>query len=65
MKVKLTSSIAWKGEHQEAGSALDVSDADGHWLISRGRAVAWTEANQIDADNRAAKPKATRKKAAK
>lgn len=65
MKVKLVSSIAWKGEHQEAGRPLEVSDADGAWLISRGRAVAWTEANEVDADNRAAKPKATRKKAAK
>lgn len=65
MKVKLVASIAWDGEHKEAGSALDLSDADGHWLISRGRAVAWTEANEVDADNRAAKPKATRKKAAK
>ena len=65
MKVKLVSSIAWNGEHQEAGKPLEVSDADGAWLISRGRAVAWTEANEVDADTRAAKPKATRKKAAK
>jgi len=65
MKVKLVSSIAWNGEHQEAGKALEVSDADGYWLISRGRAVAWTEANQVDADTRAEKPKATRKKATK
>lgn len=65
MKIKLLSSIAWEGEHQEAGRALEVSDVDGHWLISRGRAVAWTEANEVDADKRAAKPKATRKKAAK
>ena len=64
MKVRLLSSIAWAGEHQEAGRALEVSDADAHWLISRGRAVAWTEANQIDADKRESKPKTTRKKPA-
>ena len=64
MKVKLLSSIAWGGEHKEAGTVLDISDADGYWLVSRGRAVAWTEANQIDADKRESKPKATRKKSA-
>lgn len=65
MKVKLVSSIAWKGEHQEAGTALEVSDADGYWLISRGRAVAWTEANRVDSNTKAEKPQTTRKKAAK
>ena len=65
MKGALVSSIPCKGEHPVAGTTQEVSDADGHWLISRGRAVAWTEANQVDADTRAAKPKATRKKVAK
>jgi hypothetical protein len=69
MKVKLISSIAWEGQHKEAGTALDVSDADGYWLISRGRATAYTEANQIDSDKRAdsgaATTRAPKKKAAK
>lgn len=66
MKVKLVSSIAWEGQHKEAGTALEVSDADGYWLISRGRAVAWTEAGAVDSTTSAAKPKLeTRKKAAK
>ena len=62
MKVKLVTSLAWEGEHKEAGKPLEVSDVDAAWLISRGRAVPWADANEVDADKRAAKPKATRKK---
>lgn len=61
MKVKLVSSIAWEGQHQEEGRVLDLEDADAHWLINRGRAIEWKESNQIDSDKKAAKPK-TRKK---
>ena len=65
MKVKLVTSIAWEGQHREAGKPLEVSDEDGAWLIGRGRAVPWTDAGTTDSDKRAAKPKATRKKAKK
>lgn len=65
MKVKLVSSICWNRQHQEAGTALEVSDSDAHWLISRGRAVVWTEANQVDANTREDKPRSIRKKATK
>ncbi len=48
MKVRLTSSVVWTGDHREAGDVLDVSDVDAKWLISRGRAVTYVEPQVID-----------------
>lgn len=48
MKVRLTSSVVWTGDHREAGDVLDVSDIDAHWLMSRGRAVKYEEPQVID-----------------
>lgn len=39
MKVKLTSSILWNGEHKEPGAVLDVTESDAYNLVGRQRAV--------------------------
>jgi len=48
MKVRLTSSVVWTGDHREAGDVLDVDEVDAKWLISRGRAVTYEEPQVID-----------------
>jgi hypothetical protein len=64
MKVKLTSSVAIKGEHQEVGTVLDLSDTDGYSLIARGRAIPFSEANEISS-NRAESTESVKKRAPK
>lgn len=48
MKIKLLASVAIGGAHQEAGSVLDLKDADAQNLIGRGRAVPYTDAPAIE-----------------
>jgi len=43
MKIKLRSSILWEGQHHDSGSILEVSSTAAYNLISRGRAVKFTE----------------------
>lgn len=43
MKIQLKSPILWNGEHNEAGSVLDLNDTEAANLIGRGRAVPYTE----------------------
>ena len=62
MKVKLTSSVAIKGEHQEVGTVLDLSDTDAHSLIARGRAIPFSEANEISS-NRTVEAESVKKRA--
>ena len=64
MKVKLTSSVAIKGEHQEVGTVLDLSDTDAYSLIARGRAIPFSEANEISS-NRAESTESVKKRAQK
>jgi len=64
MKVKLTSSVAIKGEHQEVGTVLDLSDTDAHSLIARGRAIPFSEANEISS-NRTVEAESVKKRAPK
>lgn len=64
MQVKLTSSVAIKGEHQEVGTVLDLSDTDAHSLIARGRAIPFSEANAISA-NRTVETESVKKRAPK
>lgn len=45
MKIKLRSSILWEGQHHDSGSILEVSSTAAYNLISRGRAVKFTEAD--------------------
>lgn len=47
MKITLTSSILWNGEHREVGDVLDIADGDAANLIGRGRAVPYTEPQEI------------------
>lgn len=37
MRVKVIDACLYKGEHQEPGTILDVSDEDGATIISSGR----------------------------
>jgi len=43
MKIELKSPILWEGQHQAAGSILDVSETHAYNLIGRGRAVKFAE----------------------
>lgn len=43
MKIELKSPILWEGQHQAAGSVLDVSETHAYNLIGRGRAVKFVE----------------------
>lgn len=64
MKVKLTSSVAIKGEHQEVGAVLNLNDADAYSLMARGRAIPFSEANEISS-NRAESTESVKKRAPK
>lgn len=50
MRIKVTSSLRWDGLHRSAGDVFEVNDADGAWLIARGRAVEYTEPDEIDSN---------------
>jgi hypothetical protein len=52
MKVELKSSILWGGQHQEAGSVLDISETDAYNLIGRDRAVPYTPPKPVEPVNR-------------
>ncbi|MDR9412422.1 MAG: hypothetical protein RI531_07370 [Haloferacaceae archaeon] len=43
MKIELKSPILWDGQHQPAGTILDVSETHAYNLIGRGRAVKFVE----------------------
>lgn len=43
MKVEITSSVHWNGEHRDVGSVIDVKEFDADWLIARGKAVPYAE----------------------
>ena len=47
MKITLTSSILWGGQHREAGDVLDLTDTEALNLIGRGRAVPYTQPEEI------------------
>jgi len=48
MKIKILNAVLWNGEHREVGDVFDVSELDAINLISRGRAVAYSEPAAID-----------------
>lgn len=48
MKIRLLGAVQWDGEHREVGDVFEVSDFDAHTLIARGRAVPYTEPQEID-----------------
>lgn len=52
MKVKLTGSVLWNGQHQGPGQVLDLNEVEAHNLVGRGRAVFHVEESK-PVENRA------------
>lgn len=43
MKIELTRSIHWAGEHRDAGEVIEVSDSDASGLMANGKGRPYAE----------------------